>query len=319
MKRLALAIALVLVLVGCAGGGQTTSGEDEIKVGMIQFADHVSLDAANEGFQEGLSQSGLNVTYDLQNANGDPNVISQVASKFKADGVDLVYAIATPAAQGVMAQIEDIPIVFSAVTDPLGGELVDNLESPGGNVTGVSDYIDPKSQIEKFLEIYPEAKTLGVIYNTGEQNSRVQVDELKAKAGELGIEIKEVGISQVNDIPVAITSLQDEVDGLFAITDNMVASAAEILAQNLIEHGIPSVSSEEGQVKAGLLFSEGVNYYEHGKQAGEMAAKILEGIAISDLPVEYNKNNVMLVNETTRAALGLAADLPVFQGAEKVE
>ncbi|MDO5037099.1 MAG: ABC transporter substrate-binding protein [Tissierellia bacterium] len=318
-KLLACLMALSVLVTACSSGAGETAGSDqagsgeELVIGIIQYMDHVSLDAANRGFQEELEASGKKVRFIEQNANGDLATVSQIGAKFQAEEVDLVYAIATPAAQGMQNQLDKTPLVFSAVTDPQGADLVESLESPGGNMTGVSDYIDPKTQLERFISLYPEAKTIGVIYNTGEQNSRVQVEELRQAAESLGLGLKEVGISQIADVSQAIASLAKDIDGLFALTDNMVASAGPTVAKALLDKKIPSVSAEEGQVKNGLLFSEGVNYEEHGRQAGRMALKILEGQAPKDLPVEFNEVNHLLVNEETAKALGLDLNHPALQ------
>lgn len=339
-KLLSLFLVLSLVLVACSGGETNgaenananvqnsangaenmseVSDDEEIVIGIVQYMDHISLDASRKGFVEELEASGKNVSFVDLNANGDASTISQIASKLAGDDIDLVYAIATPAAQGMQRQITDKPIVFAAVTDPVGAELVESMEAPGSNVTGVSDYIDPKSQLERFKELYPDAKTLGVIYNTGEQNSRVQVDGLKEAAGQLDLEIKEVGITQISDVSQAIASLAGDIDGLFALTDNMVASAGPTVAKELLDRQIPSVSAEEGQVKKGLLFSEGVNYKEHGKQAGRMALEILDGKDPSQMPAEYNEVNNLLINGDTAQALGLDLDHPALEGGSLVE
>lgn len=333
LKLISMLLILLMLATACtSAGGNNQDGAntvnteqnemdngETITIGIIQYMDHVSLEAANKGFQDEMKDSNLNVEFDIKNANGDASLTSQIAGKFKSDDYDLVYAIATPAAQAMQMQITNKPVIFSAVTDPVGAKLVESIEEPGGNVTGVSDYIDPKIQLERFLEIYPKAQSLGVIYNTGEQNSRVQVEELKKVAAELDLEIKEMGVTQISDIPTAITSLSNEIDGLFALTDNMVASATPIVSEKLLEHNLPSVSAEEGQVKNGLLFSEGINYYEHGRQAARMAIKALEGTPVEDIAVEYNEKNTLLVNDATREALGLDAGLEAFSGAKLIK
>ncbi|MDO5713807.1 MAG: ABC transporter substrate-binding protein [Tissierellia bacterium] len=339
-KVLAGLLVLVLLLSGCSGnnGGNNSKNNEALnnengvenqgeqqeevksyKVGIVQYMDHVSLEAARQGFEDEIKKSGLDVTFDYQNANGDAALTTQIPQKFVGDKVDLIYTIATPAAQGALNVTTDIPILFAAVTDPLGAELVDDLAQPSGNVTGVIDYMNPKTQIESFLKIYPDVKTFGVIYNTGEQNSRTQLEELEKVANEMGLEIKAMGISSVNDIPPTVTSLKGSMDAFFAMTDNTVASGASLVAKELRDAKIPSLSAEEGQVKSGLLLSEGVDYYEQGVQAAKMAIKILEGTAISEIPVEEPEKLVKVVNEETAEILGLDLTDPNFENAEKVK
>lgn len=323
MKKL-LSLLVLLLLVGCQSNNPKVSEKDvqegeKVKVGIIQFMDHVSLDAAREGFVEQLKESGLDVEVVEQSANGDMSLTNTIAQSLKADGVDLIYAIATPAAQAAKNTITDIPIVFSAVTDPIGAELVKTFENPEANVTGVSDYVSSEAQIDSFLKIFPNVKTFGVIYNTSEQNSLVQIQELKSNLSKRGIELETVGVSAVNDIPQAVASIAPKIDALFALTDNLVANAAPIVSDTLIKNNIPSLSAEEGQVKNGLLMSEGVNYKEQGKQAGRMAVKILNGESVSNIPVELNEINTKLVNEKTAKALGVDLNVENLKDAEKVQ
>ncbi|WP_138159341.1 ABC transporter substrate-binding protein [Peptoniphilus catoniae] len=289
------------------------------KIGIIKYIDHVSLDAAKEGFVEELEKQGLDVEIEEVSANGDMNLITTLAQKLEGDHVDLVYAISTPSAQGAKNVIHDIPVVFSAVTDPVGAGLVESFENPGGNITGVSDYIDPGQQIDEFLKVYPDVKTFGVLYSTSEQNSQVQVEELGKALEERGLKLEKTGITNVNDIPQAIAVLSGKIDALFAITDNMVANAAPIVSENLLKNKIPSLSSEEGQVKEGLLMSEGVNYKEQGAQAARLALKILNGEDVKTIPVEYNEVNDKLVNGKTAEALGVDLNNEMFKDADIIK
>lgn len=330
MKKV-LVVLMMLLLVGCSGANKTadsanttnntanSQSTDKVKIGIIQFMDHVSLDAAREGFVAQLGESGIDAEIVVQSANGDMSMTNTIAQSLKAEGVDLIYAIATPAAQAAKNTITDIPIVFSAVTDPVGAELVESFEKPSSNVTGVSDYVSSDSQIDEFLQVFPDVKTFGVIYNTSEQNSLVQIEELKNNLSKRGIALETVGVSAVNDIPQAIASLAPKIDALFALTDNLVANAAPVVSEALIKNNIPSLSAEEGQVKNGLLMSEGVNYEEQGKQAGRMAVKILNGEKPENIAVELNEINNKLVNETTADALGVDLTNPELADAIKVK
>ena len=293
--------------------------EKKYKIGIIKYIDQISLDQAKEGFIDEMNKNGIDAEYIEQSENGDITLTTTVPENMKQNDVDLVYAIATPAAQGAKNIIKNRPIIFSAVTDPVGAGLVDTVKNPGSNITGVSDYVDSKKQVKDFLTIYPEIKTLGVIYNTSEQNSLVQIEKLKSNMDSLGIKVESVGINNVNDIPQAMTSLTRKSDALFALTDNMVASAAPIVSDILIKNNTPSISAEEGQVKNGLLMSEGVNYYEHGAQAARMAIKVLKGEKTENMPVEYNEKNIKKVNEKTAKALKLDLNLDIFKDAEIIK
>ena len=330
MKKILLVMLILSLLVGCQKNTENLSNKSEettkteesqgkVKIGLVKFIDHVSLDAAKEGFLEELKDNGIDYELVDLSANGDISLIPTLANQLQSENVDLIYAIATPSAQAVKNVIKDKPIVFSAVTDPVGAGLVKSLEKPDANVTGVSDYIDPEIQVDDFLKLYPDTKTFGVIYSTSEQNSQVQVEELEKVLDKKGIKLEKVGVNNVNDIPQAIASLSTKIDALFALTDNLVANAGPIVAADLLKENIPSLSAEEGQVKKGLLMSKGVNYEEQGKQAARLAIKIINGQEVKDLPVEYNEVNQQLVNEKTAKALGVDLNSEVLKDAKLVK
>lgn len=339
MKRILAVLLSLMLLVGCSSGGGSTNVESknnagnntaknttengdadkQLKIGIIQFMDHVSLDQARIGFEDTIKNSGINAEIVYKNANGEIALTSQIPQSLK--DCDLIYAIATPAVQGAQNVITDKPIIFSAVTDPVGAGLVKSIENPEGNISGVSDYINPKSQIEDFLKIYPDVKTFGVMYNTGEQNSEVQIEDLKNVLAELRLnEPVVVGVNNINDIGQAINSMVRKVDAVFAITDNMVASAAPVIAPVLVENKIPSLSIEEGQVSKGLLISQGISYYEQGEVAANMALKILvDGADVSKTPVEYTKKIIKKINKDTAEGLGLDLTSPELSDAELLD
>ncbi|MDY6065953.1 MAG: ABC transporter substrate-binding protein [Finegoldia sp.] len=328
LKSLLMLLVATLAITACSNNQgtanqtdrTTTSGSDDTyKIGVIRYMDHVSLDQATQGFIDKLKEDGVKVEIIDKSANGDMSLINTIAQSMVSDKVDMIYAVSTPSAQAAANVTKDIPIVFSAVTDPVGAGLVEAFDKKTTNVTGVSDYVDPKNQIEEFLKIYPDVKSFGVLYNTSEQNSVVQIEELEKILKEKGIKLESTGINTINDIPLAISSLSGKVDALFALTDNMVANAAPTVAKELIDLKIPSLSSEEGQVKQGLLISEGVDYYKHGAQAAELAKKVIDGTKIQDVPVEYNKTSSKTVNKKTAEALGLDLNDKAFENANFVE
>lgn len=296
--------ALALSLVACSGDKKAEKEDGKIKIGAIQYIEHVSLDNALKGFEDRLKEEGIEAEVEVENLQGDQALTTTGPKKFEGDDYKLVYAISTPAAQGAKTALPNKNIVYSAVTDPVEAGLI---EAPDKitNITGVNDAVSAKDQIESFLKIYPNVKTIGTIFSTNEANSKVQVEALKKTCDELGLKLESVGINNINDIGQALSTLTGKIDAYYALTDNIVASAGPIVAENLLKEKIPSLSAEEGQVSKGLLMSEGVDYYEHGRQAADLAIKILKGEDIKNIHAEDNKASKKKVNGKTAEALGL--------------
>jgi len=321
-KLIALAIGSILVLTGCRTGGSeiiNTSGETVYKIGISQLAEHPALDDARAGFEDGLKELGVNADIDYKNAQGDiANTIS-IAQKFARDKVDLIYAIATPAAQSAKQATSRIPILFSAVTDPVQSGIVADWEKVGGNITGTSDRAPTASQLKMFKVIDPSINKIGILYNTSEANSEIQIDEVKSLAPAEGLEVETVGVNNVNELPQAISSLIKKVDALYIISDNMVAASIELVSKSAIENNMVSVSAEETQVRGGMLVTNGLSYYELGKQTAQMAKEVLiDKKDISAMPVGIAEKTIKTVNKKTLEALGLSQELPLFKDAIKV-
>lgn len=322
-KVISIIISMV-ILSGCAASGST--GEEKpssegatFVVGINQLAEHPALDAAREGFIKALEDEGIDAEIRYQNAQGDIPTSLAISQKFVKDEVDLIYAIATPAAQNTKQVTKDIPVLFSAVTDPVESELVESMEKPGGNVTGTSDATPMKEQLSIFKSLNPNFKKIGLLYNTSESNSEIQVAMAKELVDELGLELVEVGVSNINDIPQAIDSIIDDIDGFYAITDNMISSAIAIVADKLNTAGIPTVGAEEALVEGGLLISNGISYFELGKQTGNMAKQVLiDGKSPADIPAETAKETTVVFNQQTLELLGLDPNHEIFQGAEAI-
>lgn len=309
MKKIFTKIAGTLfVLVGLIilGSCGNKDGKKEYIIGVIQIADHPSLDAAREGFLEELDKEGISYKLIDHRAGGDISLIPQLASDLKIKGADLIYTIGTPAAQGVYNIVNDRPILFTAVTDPIGAGLVDEKTRTGKNITGVSDYVDPAKVIDDFLKVYPETKTFATMYNTNEQNSLVQIEALEKALKERGLSLKKQGVSSINDIPQALASLKSGTDAMVTVTDNVVVNAMPVIAKTLKDEKIPSLAFDEGSVENGALLAEGVNYRKIGQRAGQMAGEILKANKdIKDIPFEDAKDLEMLVNKETAGVLGL--------------
>lgn len=339
MKKriLALLMATLVLLAGCSGqknedsngtnkddklvidDNDETSRDKVYKIGIIQYIEHLALDDTREGFLNYLEEKGIKTEVTVQNAQGEISTARTIAEKYVNDGVDLIFAIGTSAAEAAISVTDDIPILYSAVTDPVGSHLVDSMEKPGANVTGTSDASDVSMQLKIFKDIDKNIKNIGIIYSADEANSVSQLESAKEAAKEVGLNIEEVGIQNISDLPQAANSIVKKVDGVYILSDNKIASSISLLADVLIENKIPSVCVEESQVKGGGLITVGLTYYDLGYQTGQMGEKVLvEGISPSDIPSEYAEDLTKYVNESTMEALGLDKAMEVFDGAEFV-
>jgi len=327
MKKVIMTKLLILVLIASmmltacssSGGKASASSDKDYKIGIVQLAEHPALDDARMGFEDGLKELGVDAEIIYQNAQGDVPSTVTMSQKLVDDGVDLIYAIATPAAQSAKQVAKDIPVLFSAVTDPVEAEIVADWVDVGGNVTGTSDKAPTLEQLKMFKELDPTIETIGIIYNTSEANSQIQVDEVMELAPEVGLEVKTVGVNNINDMAQAIDSLLSKVDALYALSDNLVASSVDLVANKLIQYNMISICAEESQVGGGLLITNGLSYYELGKQTAQMAKEILvDGKSPADIPVGLAEKTVITVNEKTMKALGLDENHPLLKDAVKV-
>ena len=313
LKKL-LGLGLTFLILASCENASNDKTEGELTIGIVQVADHPALDAAREGFIEKLDSENINYKLIDQRANGDLSLIPQFASDMKNKKADLIYTIGTPAAQGVANTIKDKPILYAAVTDPEGAGLT------GENITGVSDYVEAGKLIDDFLKLYPETKTFGTMYNTNEQNSNVQVEALEKALKERGLKLEKQGVSSINDIPQAITSLKSKIDAMVTVTDNVVVNAMPVISEALAKDKIPSIAYDEGSVRNGALISEGVNYKKLGNQAGAMAVEILKNNkSIKDLPYEKADSLTTLVNTNTARTLGLDLENEIIKNADKID
>lgn len=307
IKLLSISL-LALLLISCKN-----QEVKEFTIGVNQFAQHPALDRVREGFEEGLKEEGIDADILYQNAQGEIPNATTISQKFVSDGVDLIFAIATPSAQVSKQITEDIPIIFSAVTDPLEAELVDSLDKPGRNVTGTSDMSPLKDQLSLFKEIDPSIEKVGIVYSTGEVNSKIQVDMATEIGKTLGLEILPMGISTINDMAQTIDSMATKVDGIYTITDNMVANSINIVAEKALENKLVTVGSEQAHVDGGILITKGISYKQLGRQSAQMAKKILkDGLDPKDIGVEVSDLIEKSVNMDSLKALGLDENSQVF-------
>ena len=321
-KLITLVVLSMFLLVGCNennSGVSQLDGEKKFKIGINQLTEHPALDDARRGFEDGLKELGINAKINYQNAQGDIPTATTISQKFVKDEVDLIYAIATPAAQSAKQATKDIPILFSAVTDPVAAQLIDSMENPGGNITGTSDESPMDKQLQLFKDLDKNINKIGIIYNTSEPNSQVQVEIAKELAPSLGLEIIPIGISNINDIPQTVDSMIKKVDGIYTITDNMVASAINVVSDKAINNKIITVGAEDSHVSGGILITDGISYYELGKQTARMAKEILvDGKSPANIPAETASNTKKVFNEKTLEVLKIDKNNKVFNDATKI-
>jgi len=338
-KGLALLLAMMTMGLGVGCGSQavsSTSGETnqaettsntstetngEAKtVAIVQYVEHPSLDTIRESIITQLAAEGYvegeNLTIDYQNAQADQSNLNTIASKFVGENADLIIAIATPAAQAVAAATTDIPIVFSAVTDPLSAKLVDNLESPSGNVTGTSDAIPVDQTFELCKELTPDVKTIGFLYTASEVNSQSVIEEAKTLATDYGFEFEESTITNSSELQQAAEILATKVDAIYTPIDNGIASAMPVLAEVGKTAGIPVYVGADSMVADGGYATVGIKYEDLGVKTAQMAAEILNGKPVSEVPVATLDQFYKVINATTAKAIGLTAEV---EGAIVVE
>ena len=321
-KLLCGALSLTMVLSLAACGGDAASGEVPV-IGICQYGQHGqhgSLDNCREGFLQGLEEAGLvegtDYTIDYQNASFDDNMAIQIAQAFSAEDAALMVGIATPAATACYAAAEDkdIPVVFTAITDPVGAKL------DSGNITGTSDVLPVQGQLELIRAIQPEADTIGIVYTTSEANSVYSIGVYEELAADYGFTIEAIGVTAQSEVTQAVDTLISQgVDCLSNLTDNNVVGVLGSILEKTNEAGIPVYGSEIEQMELGCVAGAGLDYVQLGIQTGKMAAQILTGEATcEDLPYETIENYGLYVNSNALAAMGLTLPEDVAQNAEEV-
>ena len=320
MKKRVLAVILGAVMTmslaacGSSDAGKTSSndGEKSYTIGISQFAEHGSLDNCREGFLEGLKEEGIeegkNLTVEVKNAAADQGTAKQISDGFVSDKVDLVCAIATPSAQAAYnsAMNSDIPAVYTAVTDPVAAKLAKEDGTPAGNVTGTSDELPIKAQLEMIREMLPQAKTIGIMYTTSEANSVSVIKEYEDLVGKYDFELVTKGITTTADVSLAADDLLSKVDCITNLTDNTVVASLPTILEKANDKKIPVFGSEIEQVKIGCLAAEGIDYISLGKQTGKMAAQVLKGEKkASELNFETITTPGFYVNNKVAENLGI--------------
>lgn len=305
-----LGLAGLLLLGGCSNNKKSDSGQTVKHVGVLQVVQHPSLDKAYEGFKKGLKEEGYvegkNLKIDYQNAQNSQDNLKSMSEKLVNEKSDLILGIATPAAQSVANATQDIPTVVTAVTDLKAAKLVNSDAKPGRNVTGTTDMVSIDKQIKLLLSIVPKAKTIGVMYNAGEANSKIQADLAIIALKKAGVKVLVKTANTTNDVQQVTETLAGKVQGIYVPTDNTFASASSIIGKVVKEKKIPLVAGSTDQVKTGGLASIGIDYEALGEQTGKMAAKILAGKAKpANMPVEKANELKLVVNHKMAKALGI--------------
>lgn len=320
----ALSLTMILSLAACgsSGGGEAETAEnaDIPVIGISQYGQHGSLDNCREGFLQGLAEAGLvegeDFTIDYQNASFDDNLAIQIAQAFSAEDAALMVAIATPSATACYAAAEDkdIPVIFSAITDPVGAKL------DSGNITGTSDVLPVEGQLQLIRQLQPDADTIGIIYTTSESNSIYSVGVYEELAADYGFTIEAIGVTAQNEVTQAVdTLIAKGVDCFSNLTDNNVVGVLGSILEKTNEAGIPVYGSEIEQVKLGCVAGAGLDYIQLGIQTGMMAAKVLTGEATcADLPYEIIENYALYVNSTALAAMNIDLPADLADTAEEV-
>ena len=315
-KKLYSAAAITLVasalLAGCGSDSSSDSkkgdsNEKTYQIGMTQIVQHPSLDEASKGFKDALTESGLSVEFDEQNAQNDQNNNLTIAKNFVGDKVDLIFANSTPSALGAKNATNEIPIVFTSVTDPVVAKLVTSMENPGENVTGTTDsHPEAIADTVKFIAEEMGAKTIGTVYNSGEANSTIQVENMKAEAKKLGLKVVEAPVTTSAEVKTATESLIGDADVFYIITDNTVVSALESVAGVANDKDIPLFVGELDSVNRGGFAAYGFSYYDIGHEAGEKAVEILkDGKKAGDIAVTPPQNLKLVINETAAKEMGI--------------
>jgi len=310
-----------LVALSACSSGKSAGGSVK-KIGIVQIVEHPSLNTIRESFIEQLEKNGFkdgeNITIDYQNAQNDQTNLKTITKKFVSNKYDLIVAIATPSAQAAAGETKDIPVLFSAVTDPVSAELVESLEKPGGNVTGTSDVVSATKIMELAMRITPDIKTIGALYNSSEINSISVIDELKDYAQNNGLTVVEATVTSSSEVQQAVQSLVGKCDAIFSPIDNTIASAMPVVAQVANKAKIPVYVGADSMVKDGGLATYGINYPALGRETADMAAEILRGKNPGDMPVRTITEVDIYINKATVEEIGITIPEDVLSEAAEI-
>jgi putative ABC transport system substrate-binding protein len=316
-RRAALAIAFAAIAVP-----SMTFAAAEKSVALTAIVEHPALDAARDGVKDELKAAGFevgkNLKFEYQSAQGNSGTAAQIARKYAGARPDVIVAIATPSAQAVVAATKDIPVVYSAVTDPVAAKLVKTWDASGTNVTGVSDLSPLDKHLGLIKQVVPGAKRIGIIYSPGEANSVAIVEAMKKACAVAGLTLVEAAAARTVDVPSAAQSLAGKVDVIYAPTDNNVMSAFEGIVKVAQQAKLPVVGADTGTVKRGAVAALGLNYYDLGRQTGKMVVRILNGEAAGKMPSQVSSTFELHVNPAAALKQGVTLSEALVKSAKVV-
>ena len=296
--------------------------DDPRVVAITQIVEHPALDAVHEGVKDELAERGYREGENLrlmhESAQGNSAIASQIARKFVGENPDVIVAIATPSAQTVAAAARNVPVVFSAVTDPIAAKLVQSWEAPGANITGVSDMLPIEKHLDMLQRAMPDAKRIGTVYNPGEANAAALIELLEERLQARGMELVKGAATKTSEVLGAARSLVGKADAIYLTTDNTVISAAEAVISVGERSKIPVFAADTATVERGAVAALGFNYYNHGRQTGAMVARVLEGAVTADMPVETMEELDLYVNPEAAERMGVTLPEDLIQEAVKV-
>lgn len=326
-----VATAMVLTATACSSSQSTepqqSQGEEQqqsaegeqFKIGVLQLMEHDALDNARNGFIDALAEGGYvdgeKIVIDVQNAQGDQSNLKTMSQKFVNDKEDLILAIATPAAQSIAAETQEIPILATAITDYPEAGLVESNEAPNVNLSGTSDRTPVQEQFALLKQILPDVQKVGIMYNSSEANSEIQARSAIEACEELGLTYQEGTVTNVNDIQQVVQSIVGDVDALYIPTDNTFASAIPLVVSITDVEKVPVICGENGMVKGGGLATVGIDYYKLGQQTGKMAIRVLEGEDVSKMPVEFPASTEVCINLDTAEKIGVTIPQEIIDSA----
>ncbi len=315
MRSILLAFAATLALT-------LPAQADDVTVAVTAIVEHPALDAARNGVRDALAAAGYkegeNLKFVFESAQGNPATAAQIARQFAGDEPNVIVPISTPSAQAVVSATRDIPVVFTAVSDPLGAQLVKNMDKPGGNVTGLSDMSPVGEHIALIKEILPNVKTIGYLYNSGEANSVSLLAALKAEADKAGITIVESAATKSAEVQGAARALVGRADAIYIPTDNTIISALEGAVAVAEESKLPLFTADTDSVSRGSIAALGFNYYDVGKQTGEIVVRVLKGEKPGDIAVKTAAGSDLVINKSAAAKMGVTLPESVVSRANKV-
>lgn len=315
MRSVLVALAATLAL-------SLPAKAEDVTVAVTAIVEHPALDAARKGVLDTLTAAGYkegeNLKFVFESAQGNPATAAQIARQFAGDGPDVIVPISTPSAQAVVSSTRDIPVVFTAVSDPLGAQLVKDMDKPGGNVTGLSDMSPVAEHLALIKEILPNVKTVGYLYNSGEANSVSLLAVLKTEAEKAGIKVVESAATKSSEVQGAARALVGRADAIYIPTDNTIISALEGAVAVAEESKLPLFTADTDSVSRGSVAALGFNYYDVGKQTGEIVVRVLKGENPGDIPVKTAAGSDLVVNKAAAAKMGVTLPQSVLSRANRI-